>query len=344
MNKRLTLLVFIILLMGCILTAGFFRLSTMTKVVVDKPIRDEYEDYIYSTGKVEDAQVQEVFMEWPLLVDYVPVKLGDYVEEGQLLATVDVEKSLAVFSLQEELDLSVFAHFFDSTSEEIQQAIASTAEKLEDAASDYQTFLGSVPTSIYATASGYVTALNLTQNSIVNPLKPVASISTGSQYTIKAFVNESDIAQIFEGQKAVFSTSAYPDREYSAYVTKIYPTARTSVSLSSQETGVDVELLVENPDTFLKAGYTAKVKFITTPLQEVLVVPFEYVLQDEENQEYIYVVENRKAVRKNIQTQLETQDGYIVTNIDPNAYIITAPEMVRKNGQTVLAKKAGWIQ
>lgn len=69
----------------------------------------------------------------------------------------------------------------------------------------------------------------------------------------------------------MFSTSAYPDREYSAYVTKIYPTARTSVSLSSQETGVDVELLVENPDAFLKAGYTAKVKFITTPLQEVLV-------------------------------------------------------------------------
>lgn len=46
-------------------------------------------------------------------------------------------------------------------------------------------------------------------------------------------------------------------------------------------------------------------------------------------------------MRKNIQTQLETQDGYIVTNIDPNAYIITAPEMVRKNGQTVFGQKSG---
>ncbi len=344
MNKKLTLLVFVIILMVGILAGGLFRLATITQVVVDKPTQDEYEDYIYSAGKVEDADVQEVFMEWPLLVDYVPVKLGDYVQEGQLLATVDVEKSLAVFSLQEELDLSVFANFFDSTSEEIQQAIASTAEKLEDAASDYQAFLSAVPSGIYATASGYVTSLNLAQNSIVNPLKPVAGISTASRYTVKAFVNESDIAQIYEGQKAVFSTSAYPEREYSAYVTKIYPTARTSVSLSAQETGVDVELLVENPDEYLKAGYTAKVKFITTPLQQVTVVPFEYVLQDEDNQEYVYVVENNRAVRKNIDTQLETQDGYIVRNLSANAYIVTTPDVVRKDGQTVLAKKAGWVE
>lgn len=98
---------------------------------------------------------------------------------------------------------------------------------------------------------------------LINPLKPVASISTGSQYTIKAFVNESDIAQIFEGQKAVFSTSAYPDREYSAYVTKIYPTARTSVSLSSQETGVDVELFGGKPRRIFKSGLYGKSKVIT---------------------------------------------------------------------------------
>jgi HlyD family secretion protein len=99
-------------------------------------------------------------------------------------------------------------------------------------------------------------------------------------------VDEADVGSVALDQKATFTVDAYPNRRFSARITKVHfassntKSTASSSSSSSQssatQTGVvtyETMLEVDNPELLLRPGMTATAEIVTTNIKDALLVP-----------------------------------------------------------------------
>ena len=95
-------------------------------------------------------------------------------------------------------------------------------------------------------------------------------------------VDEADVAQVREGQRATFSVDAHPGRTFPAVVTRIDVGANASGATTSGSTAAagtgnvvayTAELAVDNPELLLRPGMTATAEIVTTERRGALLVP-----------------------------------------------------------------------
>jgi HlyD family secretion protein len=94
-------------------------------------------------------------------------------------------------------------------------------------------------------------------------------------------VDEADVGQVKEGQRASFTVDAFPDRTFPARITQVRYAARSSNSSSSSETktvsgGVvtyETLLNVDNADFSLRPGMTATAEIVVREVENVTRIP-----------------------------------------------------------------------
>jgi HlyD family secretion protein len=93
-------------------------------------------------------------------------------------------------------------------------------------------------------------------------------------------VDEADVAQVQQGQRATFTVDAYPGRTFPATVTRVDVGANasgTAATTAAAGTGSVIaytaELAVDNPEQLLRPGMTATAEIVTTERRNVLLVP-----------------------------------------------------------------------
>ena len=89
------------------------------------------------------------------------------------------------------------------------------------------------------------------------------------QMKLDVNVDEADVGQVHDGQKATFTVSAYPNRQYPATVTRVSYGAVTKDNVVTYVT----ELSVNNDDLSLRPGMTATAVISATERDNVLLVP-----------------------------------------------------------------------
>jgi len=102
-----------------------------------------------------------------------------------------------------------------------------------------------------------------------------------SRMKLEVKVDEADVGQVREGQRATFTVDAYPGRTFDAQITRVDVGANasdTSGSASSATAGSNVvaytaELSVANPDLALRPGMTATAEIVTAERVDVLLIP-----------------------------------------------------------------------
>ena len=170
---------------------------------------------------------------------------------------------------------------FDSAEgalEDAQAAVTRAQEALEDArtTADKRT--------VRAPESGAIVAMNANIGASVgggagsgsgsgsSALVTIADLST---LRVSVQVNEVDINSLTEGQKAEVTFSALPDLVLEAAIERI-----AAVSSGSGQDGnmsgivtYDVDLVINEPDSQVKPGMTARVKIITKQIEDALTVP-----------------------------------------------------------------------
>ncbi len=82
-------------------------------------------------------------------------------------------------------------------------------------------------------------------------------------------VDEADVGQIREGQSAIFTVDAYPDRSFEAQITQVRYNAETNSGVVTYKT----LLKVENPDLLLRPGMTATATITVRKIEDTLLVP-----------------------------------------------------------------------
>ncbi len=90
-----------------------------------------------------------------------------------------------------------------------------------------------------------------------------------SKMELQVDVDEADVGQVHEGQKAVFSVDAYPGRRYTAIITRVSYGSQTKDGVVSYLT----VLAVDNKDLTLRPGMTGTAEITTLTRENALLVP-----------------------------------------------------------------------
>jgi macrolide-specific efflux system membrane fusion protein len=100
-----------------------------------------------------------------------------------------------------------------------------------------------------------------------------APFTMSDRLTVKALVDETDIAQIKLKQKALITLDAYPKEEIPAKVDQIAYDAKTTNNVTTYS----VDVLPDQTPEFMRSGMTANVTFEVEEKKDVLLIPSEAI-------------------------------------------------------------------
>ena len=181
---------------------------------------------------------------------------------------------------------------------------------LAAATASLSTAMSLIPDSITADRAGTVIS-TAGAGAAVESGASIATIAGTDTLVLSAAVSELDIAKISLGQPVEFTCSAYPDEVFTGTVAKIAGSARSQYSGAVLETVLDVLVAPDDSDP-----------------RKICVLPYEAIGQDEEG-EYVYILQDGAAVKHKIFTGAEFSDGTeVVKGVTTGDKVFLDPEEI----------------
>ncbi|MDE6707662.1 MAG: efflux RND transporter periplasmic adaptor subunit, partial [Oscillospiraceae bacterium] len=144
--------------------------------------------------------------------------------------------------------------------------------------------------TVKAPKSGVITSLNIAEGSIPTT-DALMTIEDTDSLKIKVQISEADILNIQEGMPAIVKTSATGDKEFNATVSRvvnIYDTSAQGASATGTATGgYSAEITVDDSESELLIGMNAKVKIVLNEKKDVLAVPYDSIITDEDEKSHV---------------------------------------------------------
>ena len=257
--------------------------ASVPAAVSISPTEVYYSESVNTSGTLCYIGQGDVTSALPLVLSEFEVEEGDHVEVGDVIARVDRKAS----------------ETFISSLGKVSQLAAATAS--------LSTAMSLIPEEITADRSGTVISTS-GAGAAVESGTSIATIAGTDSLVLTSAVSELNIARIQPGQPVEFTLSAYPDDVFTGTVSKIAGSARSQYSGAVLETVVDVLISPDSTDPRLRSGLTADVRFQLSDPRKICVLPYNAIGQDEEG-EYVYLLEDGAAVKHKIFTGAEFSDG-----------------------------------
>ncbi len=322
MKKYILLFSFTAVLIGALTLFSHYNDKRIGDVSIIKPQTMNYIETLTLNGILEPQKKNEISVDMPIVPEKVNVDVGQKVEIGDILATIDINAT-------KDAILNLASKYSDL----IPQDVLKTFKSL-----DLEGLLksGAVPTEILSTASGRITNLSLSEGSIVLPESTVAVISDTNKLRVRFFASETEVEKIKVGSEVLFKANALKNNVFSSTIVNIAPTAYQRLSGLNYDTVVDVVANVDNAYRDLKAGYNVKGEIPVEQEREVVVLPYEVIFQDDNGEEYVYIYDNKKAIKKKVITGKEFSTSVeILSGISKDDKIIYGKNEP-KDGQIIM--------
>jgi membrane fusion protein, heavy metal efflux system len=220
-------------------------------------------------------------------VHELKVALGDHVQRGQVLATIDSPDLAQAYDDNDKAASAAALAAKDLAYEEAQFKIGAAAQKDLDAARDannqavaeyartreHLRAMGGPPEArgdarlltVRAPVAGSVTSLTTAPGTTINDdTQPIMSITDLSVVWVTALVAESDVANVTRGQDAEVSVDAYPGKVLHGKVLFV------SDVIEPDSRRDKTRIAFQNPDTLLKPNMFARVTLHGPQLQRVV--------------------------------------------------------------------------
>jgi len=221
-------------------------------------------------------------------------KLGDYVNEGAVLAKVDdTYKRLAVESAQlnynkykEDFERFRVLRKSDAVSEtqlrDMNMAFENASIQLENAKKQLE------DTKITAPFSGVITSKNSELGAFVNAGTSIAGMADIAQLKVTLAVSESNIYELYRGQEVNISTNIYPNVTFKGSISGVS-------SQGNNAHTYPVEIIIpNNTKNPLKAGTYVKVNVNLKQAGKVLMIPRDAIVSSVKDPS-VYVLQGEKV-------------------------------------------------
>lgn len=297
MKRRFALLVTTIGAMFFSIIVPQLIIADMAQVETITAVLDEYQPKITVSGSVISNSDTSIYLEIPVIASSIDVSVGDYVVQGQRLFTVDKEKTVETLLGSASL-LSLLPSYIDVSA--LTELINGNLDEFID--SDY------IPTEVYASTSGYISTLNTSTTDISGVDSPVAIISQNNDdFVAKFSVSEEYAHLIEEGQTAL--VTIFSGFEFAGKIISTENVVQTVYSGVNKEKITYFEVRFDySSSSDVLIGTTVTGEIYYTEVIPSYSVPFAAVNQDEDNNEYLYVI-NGYSIEKRYITIVGYDDG-----------------------------------
>ncbi|MFM7023470.1 MAG: efflux RND transporter periplasmic adaptor subunit [Flavobacteriales bacterium] len=266
----------------------------------------------------------------------INVELGDYVEQGQVLATV--RSSEAADFQRQQLDasanvaialknLQVAKDLYTGKLNSEKDVIAAEKE-LEKANAELNrinevyniyTLKGSVY-SMTAPISGFIVYKDINQNEELRSDKAdiIFSIAQIDEVWALANVNESDISKVSKGQAAEIETISYRNKIFKGKIDRVF----TAIDPSTK--AMKALIRIPNPDLLLKPEMSATITLKYTENRSMPAVPASSVIFDK-NKTWVMVFNSADSVdTRQVEVYRELGEVcYIQSGLKPGEKVIS---------------------
>lgn len=273
MNKKKWIFIILLIAFG---TGGYFYYQSLTPRINWKSAVLEKGDLqvtILATGTVQPENRLEIKPPVAGRIEQILVNEGDRVRKGQILAWLSSTERAALLDAarsQGEAEVKKWEEMYKAT-------------------------------PIIAPISGMIILRNVEAGQTFVTTDAVLVMS--DRLTVKAQVDETDLAQIQLKQKAEIRLDAYPDQKIAARVDQIAFEAKTVNNVTTYLVTVVPD---ETPKT-MRSGMTANVTFFVKSKEGVLLAPVEFIKY--QNGKPIVMVKAEKGPPVEREIQLGTSDG-----------------------------------
>ena len=162
------------------------------------------------------------------------------------------------------------------------------------------------------------------------------SVQFTKQIWVTASVPEDVCAKLHIGQPAQITLDAFPDRQFTASIIQINPSA------DPQSRQFTVRVILSNQDNALKPGMFGQVKFETERLTGVNTVPREAMQTGKDGQFVMTVDAQQNAKRVPVTVTAEDENYVCIGNaLKPGDKVVTLSAMPIREGQKVMPAGAG---
>jgi cobalt-zinc-cadmium efflux system membrane fusion protein len=267
----------------------------------------------------------------------INVELGDYVQQGQVLAVVrssevaDFQKqrleaqvniSLAEKNLQVTKDLYegklASERDVNAAQKELERSRAELS-RINEVYSIYGLGAGSVY-NITAPMSGFIVQKDINQNELLRSDKSdvLFTIAQIDEIWVLGNVNESNIAKVKTGTKALVNTLSYPDKVFEGKVDKIFN------ALDPETKAMKALVKIKNTDLLLKPEMSATITLLIDENQQLPTIPASAVIFDK-NKNWVMVFKDRNNIEtRPIEVFRQTGDRvYVKSGIKEGEKVIS---------------------
>ncbi len=271
--------------------------------------RQTVKETVVCAGTITATDGVEVYAAMPCVAGEIAVQVGDRVGEGDVLLAVDRTATLA---------MAVGAGM-----SEAQSVMASAA----------------LPVTITAPAAGVVSAVSAVRGELLGTDTPCVVLSQGDGVSVSVAVRENLLPRVAVGQEVAVSGVAFDKTVYTGTISRIASSARSRVSGTNAETVVDAVVTFDDGqiDESLLIGLSAKAAVTVATKENVLLVPYDCLAQDENGAMYVYRVRNGIAQRVAVVLGEELPEGVVaVSGAEDGDRLVRGPE--RLSGERVAVK------
>lgn len=297
-----------------------------------------FEHFFEVQASVESDKSVNINAEIPATVKQISVIAGQQVSQGQTLIILDTDilrKNIEEVKTGYDLAKTVFQKqeslWGQKIGSEMQYLEAKNRkESLEQKLNTLNAQLEK--STITAPFSGIVDEIFVKQGEIASPMLPLVRLVNLDDVYLKSDVSEDYLGKVKNGTLAV---SEFPslgltlDGSVSFVGNYINPNNRT----------FRINISVRNPEGMLKPNLLANVRIRDFKKDSAITVPSEVILQDAQNNEYVFVVERngtpvarKKIVQAGSSYNNETM---IISGLEPNEEIVLEGARNVRDGEQV---------
>ncbi len=277
------------------------------------------ENYVSSTGTLETVGSVEVGTQLSGKIEHIYVDYNEEVKENQILALLDtLQLHLEVQSAQADVEqkraqLSLSKFQYENDKKLYQQSFISELA-LNSSESDYLSKKALLSSSLIKLEKAKINLYNyayirspingqIIDKAVEEGQTVSASMSAPtlfviaediSQMEIYASIDETDIGNIQEGQKASFTVETYPEDEFEAVVSEI----RLQPETISNVVNYTVVLQVESTEDKLLPGMTATIEILINEKSDVLKVDNSALSVSLDQQSMMEIMQRKRAERE----------------------------------------------
>lgn len=308
--------------------------------------------HLETTSAVEAERTAKVLPQTSGLLTEILVREGETVESGEPLARVDARERRLAFD-QAKLRLSRAEAELARQKRAFEQELVSEYDyekALFDrdlAASELETAqLALDRTEIRAPFAGRITEVLLVEGEHLNEAQHLLTIADFGTLIARLYLPERDVAGLAPGQPAVVRPESAPAgtgltgriREVSPVVDRATGTVKVTVAIPAD--GARGGLGANGAGGGVRPGSFARVVIETGRREDAVLAPKRAILQNGNGEAHVFVVENGRAVRREVTVGAEMDSGEgalieLVEGLESGAQVVVAGHAALAAGAAV---------